>query len=186
VRHSAALLVGALLSTSIAVAPAAAADEQSPLYDLVDAAAQRLQTADPVAAFKWVEGGSIEDPARVKQVLDGVSADATSHGIDPQVVRRAFTDQIHATEGIEYARFGQWKLDPGAAPTTAPDLSTSRATIDGFNRTMVDGFAERSDSLRSPVCGRDLADAERAVVADRRLDPLYEQALAFATHSYCD
>ena len=37
-------------------------------------------------------------------------------------VRTIFTDQIAATEGIEYTRFGQWKFDPATAPTTAPDL----------------------------------------------------------------
>jgi chorismate mutase len=185
VRYTVALLVGAILSAPLGVAPTAHADDLSPLYDLVDAAAQRLQTADPVAAFKWVNGGSIEDPPRVQQVLDAVGADAAGRGVDPQSVRTFFTDQVHATEGIQYTRFGQWKLDPAAAPATAPDLSASRATIDELNRTMVSEIALQWGSLRGPGCVQDLADAERAVVMDRQLDPLYQQALTFATHSYC-
>lgn len=184
-RHTVAFLVLTLLGGLIGVAPAAHADDRSPLYDLVDAAAQRLLTADPVAAFKWVNGGPIEDPPRVRQVLDAVGADAAERGIDQQFVRSAFEDQVHATEGVQYTRFGQWKLDPVAAPTTAPDLSASRAAIDGFNCTMVNEMALQWDSLRGPGCGQDADDAERAVVADRQLDPLYEQALAFATSSYC-
>jgi chorismate mutase len=43
---------------------------------LVDAAAQRLQTADPVAASKFLTGGQVDDPQREHQVIDSVSADA--------------------------------------------------------------------------------------------------------------
>lgn len=39
------------------------------MFPLVDAAAQRLQTADPVAASKWLNGGEITDAARVQQVI---------------------------------------------------------------------------------------------------------------------
>jgi chorismate mutase len=118
-------------------------------------------------------------------VVDSVGVDATKQGIDPQSVRTIFSDQVHATEGIEYTRFGQWKLDPAAAPTTAPDLSASRAAIDGFNHQMVSEMALHWDSLRGPACGLQRDDAVRAVIADRQLDPLYQQALTFATHSYC-
>jgi chorismate mutase len=177
--------VTTVLTAPIGVAPIARADDPSPLYRLVDTAAQRLQTADPVAAFKWVKGGPIDDPPRSRQVVDSVGVDATKQGIDPQPVRTIFTDQVHATEGIEYTRFGQWKLDPAAAPTTAPDLSASRAAIDGFNHQMVTEMALHWDSLRGPACGPQRDDAVRAVIADRQLDPLYQHALTFATHSYC-
>jgi chorismate mutase len=185
VRHTVLLLVTTVLTAPIGVAPIAGADDPSPLYRLVDTAAQRLQTADPVAAFKWVKGGPIDDPPRSRQVVDSVGVDATKQGIDPQPVRTIFTDQVHATEGIEYTRFGQWKLDPAAAPTTAPDLSASRAAIDGFNHQMVSEMALHWDSLRGPACGQQRDDAVRAVIADRHLDPLYQQALTFATNAYC-
>ena len=100
----------------------------------MDTAAQRLATADPVAAFKWINGGPITDPQRADQVLDAVGSDATAHGIDQKYVRMVFTDQIDATEGMEYRRFGRWKFDPSTAPTTAPDLSDSRSDIDGLKQ----------------------------------------------------
>lgn len=184
-RHSVPFVIGTLLCGLIAGAPSAFADEPSPLYTLVDTAAARLQTADPVAAFKWVKGGPIDDPPRVQQVLGAVAADATSHGIDPEPVRTAFRDQIRATEGIEYARFGQWKLDPASAPTTAPELSASRTAIDGYNRTIVGELALQQDSLHGPDCLISLEQARTAVVTDRALDPLYGEALAQATRSYC-
>ena len=56
------LVAAALLLAT--VAPPAGADVLSPLLPLVDAAAQRLQTADPVAAAKYLTGGAISDPPR--------------------------------------------------------------------------------------------------------------------------
>ena len=98
----AVLLCTALAQATSAAAPARA--DPNPLVALVDAATSRLQTAEPVAATKWINGGSIEDPPRVAQVLAGVASDATNRGIDSGYVRRVFTDQIDATTGIEYIR----------------------------------------------------------------------------------
>ena len=162
------------------------AEPVSPLYRLVDTAAQRLATADPVAASKWINGGPITDPQRANQVLDAVGGDATAHGIDQQYVRTVFTDQISATEGIEYTRFGQWKFDPATAPTTAPDLTESRTAIDGFNKTMVDEIALQWNSLHSAdMCRRARSGDATPSRAARQLDPLYRQALSSATRSYC-
>jgi chorismate mutase len=163
----------------------ARADDTNPLLELVDAATQRLQTADPVAASKWKTAGSIEDPQRVDQVLAAVSTAANRKGVDAGYVRRIFTDQIDATEAIEYTRFAQWKLDPGSAPSVAPDLSSSRTIIDRLNSEMVKQIAMHWPVLRSPDCTATLDDARTAIVQSRMLDPLYQQALSFSTHSYC-
>jgi chorismate mutase len=174
-----------LALTINAVAPEARADNPNPFVELVDAAAQRLQTAEPVAAVKWQSGAAIDDAARVRQVLDAVSADATSAGIDPDHVRAVFADQINATDAIEYARFSEWKLDPASAPAQAPELSASRAAIDALNHTMVSQLALHRDSLQSPTCAADLDDAVNLAVTARQLDGLYRRALSFATRSYC-
>jgi chorismate mutase len=100
-------------------------------------------------------------------------------------VTRQFTAQIDATEAIQYSRFSWWKLDPGAAPTSAPDLSASRGLIDGFNRRMVAEISEQWPVLQSPACPLRLAAAKAVVADERRLDPLYRQALDSATRSYC-
>ncbi|WP_006247099.1 chorismate mutase [Mycolicibacterium tusciae] len=184
-NRSSLLLGAALFAGQVALAPTAAAQPFFPFQQLVDAAAQRLATADPVAATKWINGGPITDPARANQVLDSVAADATAHGIDPQYVREVFTDQIAANEGVQYTRFGQWKFDPGTAPTSAPDLAESRTQINGLNKILVDEIALHWNSLHSQGCAQDLADAKAAVVNARGLDPLYQQALTSATQSYC-
>ena len=161
------------------------ADGGDPLYDLVDAAALRLETADPVAATKWLNGGAITDPARVAQVIDAVSADAASVGLPTDFVTRAFTDQINATEAIQYSRFAGWKLYPTTAPASAPDLSDSRAVIDDLNHRMVSDMAAVQPVLRSPGCTVELNAAKSFVAQARGLDGLYRQALDAATRSYC-
>jgi chorismate mutase len=183
----AASVLGVLMCTvAFAVGtPLARADEPSPLFALVDAAAQRLQTADGVAASKWTTGGSISDPPRERQVIDAVTTAARNLGVDTGFVQRAFRDQIDATVAVEYARFSDWKLDPASAPTTAPNLADSRSAIDALNHTMVTEIAAPWDSLHSGECAAQLQAARDAVVAARRLDDLYQRALASATRSYC-
>lgn len=163
----------------------AQATGDDPLYQLVDAATQRLLTADAVAASKWITGGPITDPGRVQQVLAAVVADAESSGVPSDYVTRIFNDQINATEAIQYSRFSWWKLDPTAAPSTAPDLSASRSQIDALNHRMVSEIGAELGNLRSADCAVELDGAKSRVAAERELDPLYRQALDAATRSYC-
>jgi chorismate mutase len=165
--------------------PLATADPAGPLIGLVDAAAQRLQVAEPVAAFKWNTHGAVEDPGRVQQELAKLGAEATAAHVDRDYVTRVFGDQINATEAIEYSRFADWKLNPADAPAAAPDLSESRATIDGLNHTMLTQIVAAWDLLHSPGCAADLDAARGGVARARQLDGLYQQALSLATQSYC-
>lgn len=161
------------------------ADPSTPLFKLVDDATQRLQTADPVAASKYRTGGAVDDPPREQQVIDTVTADAATDHIDPAYVKDVFRSQIDATDSLEHSRFAQWKIDPAHAPSSAPDLSSSRNAIDALNREMVDDIAAQWDALHSPGCSTDLGEALKEVIAQRRLDGLYQQALGYATHLYC-
>jgi chorismate mutase len=175
----------AAFAAVLSVAPAASGQPPNPLFPLVDAAAQRLQVAEPVAASKFLDGGLIEDPTREQQVLDAVAGQATDRDIDPAYVTTVFRDQIDATTAIQYTRLAQWKFDPAVAPVDAPDLSASRSTIDGLNRTMVTEMADEWQVLHSPMCRADLDAAKVAVIHARGLDPLYRQAVDFATRNYC-
>ena len=175
----------ALLTVMLSPGLAAADPDTDPLFALVDAAGQRLQTADPVAAGKWLNGGAINDPARVQQVLAAVAQQAESSGVPADFVTTAFTDQINATEAVQYSRFAGWKLDPASAPSSAPELSASRALIDELNRRMVDEMARQWPVLHSPDCPVRLEAAKSEVTAQRQFDPLYRQALDAATRSYC-
>jgi chorismate mutase len=181
---SAVVLAASVLLATLPANPARA-DGGAPLAELIDAAAQRLQIAEPVAAFKWKSQGAIDDPARVRQELAKMRADATARHIDPDYVARVFGDQIDATEAIEYSRFADWKLNPAGAPATAPDLSASRSAIDAYNQTMLAQIAANWDLLYSPACPTQRDEARADVVRARQLDALYQQALSSAIQSYC-
>lgn len=177
-----------LLATAVTAVMAAApgrADADNALRDLVDAAAQRLQVADPVAAFKWHNGVAVEDPSRVGLELGTLSDQATAAGVDPEYVIGVMHDQIDATESLEYSRFAQWKVDPGSVPTAPADLSALRAAIDDLNNVMLAQIERRWAVLHSSGCAAQLDDALGQVSNARRLDGLYQQALRFATRAYC-
>ncbi|WP_082942893.1 chorismate mutase [Mycobacterium sp. 852002-40037_SCH5390672] len=183
-RRAVAVRCGVVVAGLLLVAPARA-DTASPLAPLLDAAAQRLQVAEPVAAYKWNKHGAIEDPARVQQELAKLGDEAVAEHIDRDYVARVFDDQISATEAIEYTRFADWKLNPVSAPADAPDLSASRSTIDALNQTMLTQISANWGVLHSPECAAQLDAARSGVIRDRQLDNLYQQALSSATQSYC-
>lgn len=85
------LLIGlaALAATALLGSAHSRADDASPLFELVDAAARHLQVAEPVAAVKWKSHGAIEDPARVRQELDKLGADAITRHVDPATSGRS-------------------------------------------------------------------------------------------------
>jgi chorismate mutase len=179
------ILSMSLLVTSASEGPVAQAAGPGPLAKLVDDAAQRLQTADPVAAAKYRTGGAVDDPAREREVIDAVTSAATAHNIDPDYVRDVFRNQIDATDSLEHSRFADWKIDPGAAPSEVPDLASSRDTIDRLNTDMVDDIADQWPALHARTCPADLASATAAAVSKEHLDALYQQALNYAVHGYC-
>lgn len=179
-------IVGAFVSIlALQLTPLCSADSFSPLYRLLDAAAQRLQTADPIAAVKFTSGAPLDDPVREQQVIDTVTTTAEEKGIDAEYVKDVFRNEIDATNAIEHARFADWKLDPGAAPVPSSDLAASRATIDQLNQTMVDEIVDHWDLLHSPSCGNELDKARIAVTAARQFDALFQRALTYASGSYC-
>ncbi|GAB5898023.1 chorismate mutase [Mycolicibacterium mageritense] len=174
-----------LVAPTVIPWPSALADQASPLTKLVDDAAQRLATADPVAAFKYRTGGAVDDPIREQQVIDTVTAAAASRHIDVNFVRRVFRDQIDATDSVEHTRFGQWKIDPQSAPIFAPNLTSSRDVINALNTAIVDDISEQWPALHSITCRADLETAKAAAISEQHLDEVYLPALSYATHGYC-
>ena len=174
-----------VLAWALCAPPPSSAESPDALTELVDAAARRLQVAEPVAAAKWHGGNGVADPDRVRQELDALADDAVAAHVDSDYVRQVFGDQIDATEAIEYSRFAQWKLDPAAVPPNAPALTESRSRIDDLNQLMLTQIALQWSVLHSPGCGGRLDSARTAIVKSRQLDTLYRQALSAASRDYC-
>ncbi|MFE0130581.1 chorismate mutase, partial [Streptomyces sp. NPDC059037] len=121
----AAVLLGGAGAGQAAAAPTAVPAQRTALahgtpYDLLrplaGLSAQRLATADLVAAAKYGTDSPIDDPAREKQVLDDVARQARDVGADPEVTVRIFRDQIEANKVGGRAPGQRWggRPPPGA------------------------------------------------------------------------
>ncbi|ATL32694.1 chorismate mutase [Streptomyces formicae] len=155
------------------------------LHALADLSAQRLATADLVAAAKYGTDSPIDDPAREKQVLDAVAAQAREIGADPEATVRIFRDQIEANKVVQRGLFRRWDADPSQAPTERPDLAEVRKEINRINGELVRGIAASPDARTAPYCGGVLTAAAVHVRHENRLDALHAAALGRALGSVC-
>jgi chorismate mutase len=155
------------------------------LHPIAELAAERLATADLVAASKWGTDSPIEDPAREQQVLDAAAAQAEQVGADPDEVRAIFRDQIEANKLVQRALFQRWTAHPGQAPTTRPDLSVIRQEINRINTALVQAIADTAADRATFTCDPELTLAAVQVHYENDLDGLHTRALFRALHSIC-
>ncbi|MCL6668849.1 chorismate mutase [Streptomyces panaciradicis] len=186
--HRTVLTAAAVLLAVPGTAAAASADGRHPadgLLPVAALAADRLATADLVAAAKWGTDSPIDDPAREQQVLDTVAAQAQQIGADPDEMRRVFRDQIEANKLVQRALFAEWTAHPDRAPTTKPDLSVVRATINRINTDLVRSLADTTPERVSPSCGPELLVAAVEVHHEKHQDLLHTTALARSLAHIC-
>ncbi|MEV5981411.1 chorismate mutase [Streptomyces sp. NPDC052114] len=164
---------------------AVAAGPYAQLHPLADLSAQRLATADLVAAAKYGTDSPIDDPAREKQVLDAVAGQAKELGADPVATVRIFRDQIEANKVVQRGLFRRWDADPSQAPTERPDLAEVRKEINRINTGLVRAVAASPDARRAPYCEGVLTAAAVRVGHQERLDALHSVALGRALRSVC-
>ncbi|WP_160112797.1 chorismate mutase [Mycobacterium sp. 3519A] len=157
----------------------------NPLIALVDLAAQRLQTAEGLAVWKFQAAENITDSRREQEVIDAAAQRAIANDVEPGYVRDVFRDLIDATVALQHGRFARWKLDPGSVPTGAPNLLACRRIIDAISRAAVDEIARRWTLLKSPTYRTELEDAKAIVIKSRQLDSTLQASLAYATRKYC-
>ncbi|WP_330264117.1 chorismate mutase [Streptomyces griseorubiginosus] len=168
-----------------APAPHATALSLSPLHPVVELAAERLATADLVAAAKWGTDSPIDDPAREQQVLDNVAAQAQQLGADPDEIRAIFRDQIEANKVVQRGLFQRWTDHPDEAPTTKPDLTVVRQQINRITSALVQALADTSEDRGTFACRPELALAAFQVHHENHLDALHTHALIRALPSIC-
>ncbi|KUL58582.1 chorismate mutase [Streptomyces sp. NRRL S-1521] len=182
---AAALLTGAGPAAEASAAAARPSGAHERLRPLAGLSAQRLATADLVAAAKYGAGGPIDDPAREKVVLDTVARQAREAGADPAATVRIFRDQIEASKLVQRELFRRWDADPGQAPDERPDLAEVREEINRINGELVRGIAASERARTSPRCGGALTVAAVRVRHDARLDALHSVGLGRALRSVC-
>ncbi|WP_053851023.1 chorismate mutase [Streptomyces sp. NRRL B-24085] len=190
-RNSTPFAVTLTAAAALLVVPGSAAAAPTPtagrtaLYPVADLAAERLATADLVAAAKWGTDSPIDDPAREQQVLDNVAAQAELLGADPAEIRVIFRDQIEANKVVQRGLYRRWTNHPDEAPTTKPDLGVVRQEINRITGALVEALADSSENRGTLTCRPELALAAFQVRHEDHLDALHTRALVRALPSIC-
>ncbi|MFE7299851.1 chorismate mutase [Streptomyces sp. NPDC057579] len=156
------------------------------LRPLAALSAERLATADLVAAAKWGTGSPIDDPVREREVLDAVAAQARQLGADPEATVRIFRDQIEASKLVQRGLHRRWTADPAQAPTTRPDLARIRVEINRINGELVRAIAASPQARTAPRCVPWLTVSALRVGRERHLDVLHAAGLARSLRSVCE
>ena len=178
---------GSAQVTTGGTASTAPADGTQGVRTLVGLAAQRIMTADTVAAAKWGTSRPIDDPAREKVVLDGALAQAAKRGVNPLVARRVFEGQIAASKVVQHALYAQWTASPALRPTHRPDLATQvRPVLDRIDGQLLDAIKQAQPLLSgAPGCAalmdREISDTARTM----RLDTVHREALRQSLTGAC-
>lgn len=176
-------LVTCCVGCSTVTAPAPPAP--GPWDPVLAVVADRLATADTVAASKYVAKGPVEDPARERVVLDAATAGGAARGLDPAGVAAVVGDQIAASKVVQYGLLEDWTDRPTTAPGASPDLAGVRTTLDAVTTRLVDALALASPARTDPACRTSVAAAGDRVATARTLDPLHRRGLHRALRSLC-
>ena len=156
-----------------------------PWDPVVTVVADRLATADAVAASKYVSRSGVEDPARERVVLDAAGAAGATRRLDPAEVTRVVGDQIAASKVVQYGLLESWTDRPATAPTVPPDLTGVRTTLDALTPRLVDALASAQPARTDPACRAAVTSAAVRVAAARTLDSLHRRGLERALRSLC-
>lgn len=146
---------------------------------------ERLDTADTVAAAKWITHQPVSDPAREAVVLSAATARAAEVGANADYVTAVFTDQITANKQAQQQTLDEWAAGNGTPPTEAPDLATQvRPALDRITHDLVPALAAVQDYRDDTGCAKILADDVAA--ATPPASAAGRAALAVAVAHLCD
>jgi len=180
-----AVIATTTLLTVSACVPAAEAPGSESLLALADLTAQRVQTADAVAASKWGTDAPIDDPAREQAVLHSAATKSTQLAIDPAVSIQIFADQIEANKTVQYALYSYWNSHPDKVPSSRPDLGRIRPILDQITNGLLAQLKTTQHIRADRGCATQLAAARQHVRQARTLDALHDNALGRALESVC-
>lgn len=178
-----ALFALVLLCAACSTSPAP--DAAGPWDPVVAVVADRLATADAVAASKYASKAAVEDPGRERTVLDAASAAGAARRLEPAEVTAVVGDQIAASKVVQYGLLEDWTDRPASAPTGQPDLAGVRATLDAVTPRLVDTLAGAQSARTDPACRGAVTSAAVRVAAARNLDSLHRRGLDRALRSLC-
>ena len=163
-------------------APAVSADSLNVLLGLID---ERLAIMPDVARHKYNSGAAVEDLPREAQVIEAVTAQAVTAGLDKDLAATFFQAQIDASKMIQTERIAAWKVEGRAPFADVPDLGTViRPKLDALTPAMLAALKEALPELKSAGAGARLEaytagrSAEDQAAFRRATGPLVTAAAA--------
>ncbi|MFF4434663.1 chorismate mutase [Streptomyces sp. NPDC001513] len=184
----AAVLVacGSSLTAGAGPARSSSPSAEQALGTIVRLAAERVMTADTVAAAKWGTVQPIDDPSREKTVLDRAASQAAKLGIDRATVQRIFKDQIAANKDVQRALYAQWQEHPAEQPTRRPDLATQvRPVLDRVDNQLLTAIQQAQPLLSRPDCDALIERGKATTVQAMSLDAIHRSGLDQALAHTC-
>ncbi|MGW5224605.1 gamma subclass chorismate mutase AroQ [Nocardia niigatensis] len=188
------LAVAAATAVMLAVGQfgvAAAQADSGSVDRLVELLAERIATADTVAAVKWegaARGGGepvIDDPVREQAIYDAMGQLGAERSLPAQLVRQVFQGQIEASKIVQRGLVTEWRYGLASAPVPATDLSGIRPAIDGLNVAIIDELSSERIELTRSDCPALVAAAVLGVAGSNHLDALHSAALVRASTPLC-
>ncbi|MEU7729385.1 chorismate mutase [Streptomyces sp. NPDC040724] len=183
---AAALVACGSSQTGTGPARSSSPSAERALGTIVRLAAERVMTADTVAAAKWGTSRPIDDPSREKTVLGSAASQAAKLGIDEATVQRIFKDQIAANKDVQRALHAQWQEHPADQPTRRPDLATQvRPVLDRVDNQLLTAIQQAQPLLSRPDCDALIERGKATTVQAMSLDAIHRSGLDQALAHTC-
>jgi len=156
----------ALLSSGCATTTKFGAADRAAVDRVLGLIGERLEVAPAVARIKWNTNAPIEDLAREREIIDGVSRRATEYGLDSAIAETFFRAQIEASKTVQNRLHAEWTASKQPPFGEVADLARDiRPVLDRLTPMMLRGLADALPVIQQHG-GRNLLDTRsKAVLA---------------------
>lgn len=170
---------------SITTVVPVAQNEQSAAVKIIGLLSERLRLSTEVAVSKWNNRRPIHDPRRAQEVLQSAVEQGKRRNLPLEYVERVFSDQIAASESVQYALHSRWSLNQGLS-----DLSVYIESTRSKLTALTPQILETLDDLRlhqqsHATCIADIHSATEGKIDSNGWEDERASALRFATAQLC-
>jgi len=138
----------------------------------------RLDVAAPVARSKWNSGKPIDDPARERHILDGLTDKAVALGLDPAWTRAFFQSQFDAGKLAQRALHRQWRAEQRPPFADPPDLAREvRPVLDRLTPELLTALTRLQGHLCDPEVMQAIDTLAPAILGADYPAPVRDKAL---------
>ena len=152
---------------------------------LIDASIDRLQLADAVAHFKYVNNVAVEDLPREALVIAKAVEAGKSEGLSEKQVESLFRQQITANKFVQQGLITKWQKGPAPVGPVPDLIQEVRPKLDLVQSQLLKGLLQSQSNIQEADCNQRLAEQIQAKVNARGLDELHAKALGQALSQLC-